>query len=112
MGIRASCSTVHVAHAHGGRGTRWADSPDSIQDMKKKVPETMAACFELIESEYLKGPWVMGDSYTICDPYLYTVTRWLKSDGVDYTQFPKVAAHVDRIVARPLAKQAFDDHFA
>ena len=42
------CSMVHVAHAHGGRGYRWADRPESHADMKAKVPETMAACFELI----------------------------------------------------------------
>jgi glutathione S-transferase len=106
------CSTVHVAHAHGSRGTRWADSPDSLADMKRKVPETISACFDLIENEYLRGPWVMGTDYTICDPYLYTVTRWLKSDSVDYTQYPKVAAHYAAIEQRPLARQAIDEHFA
>ena len=45
------CSTVHVAHAHGGRGHRWADDQSSFADMKRKVPETVRACFELIESE-------------------------------------------------------------
>jgi glutathione S-transferase len=77
------CSTVHVAHAHGGRGYRWADSPDSLADMKGKVPQNMAACFELIENEYFTGPWVMGEQFTICDPYLYTITRWLAVDDVD-----------------------------
>ena len=24
----------------------------------------------------LKGPWVMGETYTICDPYLFTVAEW------------------------------------
>ena len=105
------CSTVHVAHAHGGRGTRWANSPDAINDMKSKVPETVTACYALIENEYLTGPWVMGGAFTICDPYLYTVTRWLERDGVDYRQFPKVAAHFDAINNRPLASQAIEAHF-
>ena len=62
------CSTVHVAHAHGGRGARWADNQSSYDDMRAKVPQTMGACFELIENEYFKGPWVMGEQFTVCDP--------------------------------------------
>ncbi|MFT5173882.1 MAG: glutathione S-transferase [Gammaproteobacteria bacterium] len=106
------CSTVHVAHAHGGRGQRWADTPASHQDMKRKVPETVAACFELIENEYFVGPWVMGESYTVCDPYLYTISRWLEGDGIALAQFPKVAQHFERITQRPLVKRAIDAHFA
>ncbi len=38
------CSTLHVAHAHGRRGARWADEPSSIADMQRKVPQTVGAC--------------------------------------------------------------------
>ncbi|MCP5152563.1 MAG: glutathione S-transferase family protein [Ectothiorhodospiraceae bacterium] len=106
------CSTVHVAHAHGSRGARWVDSQAALDDMKRKVPQTMTDCFTLIESEYLRGPWVMGEQYTICDPYLYTITRWLERDGVDRARFPKVAAHHDRIEARPAVARALAEHFA
>jgi glutathione S-transferase len=59
------CSTVHVAHAHRMRGTRWADDQDSFDDMKRKVPQTVTACYHLIESRMLKGPWVLGEAYTV-----------------------------------------------
>ena len=95
------CSTVHVAHAHRMRGTRWVDDPAAIEAMKRKVPETVAACFELIESKMLQGPWVMGDSYTICDPYLFTLAQWMEGDSVDPARFPKVKAHRDRMAERP-----------
>jgi glutathione S-transferase len=95
------CSTVHVAHAHRMRGHRWVDDPAAMEAMKRKVPETVAACFELIESKMLQGPWVMGEAYTICDPYLFTLALWMKSDGVDPARFPKVKAHRDRMAERP-----------
>jgi len=95
------CSTVHVAHAHKGRGYRWAAEETSFADMKRKVPETMATCFALIERDILKGPWVMGEQYTICDPYLYTIAGWLEGDGVDLAKLPKVAAHRRRMEERP-----------
>ena len=55
------------------RGYRWAVEESSFADMKRKVPETMAASFALIERDMLKGPWVMGEQYTVCDPYLFTI---------------------------------------
>src|SRR5438046_3026042 len=65
------CSTVHVAHAQRVRGYRWVDADDTaaIAAMQKKVPQSVAECFDLIEREMLIGPWVMGSSYSVCDPY-------------------------------------------
>lgn len=100
------CSTVHVAHAHRMRGYRWADEPEAIAAMKKKVPETVGACFDLIERQMLRGPWVMGDSYTIADPYLFTIAQWLEGDGVDVEHFPGVMDHRARMAERPNVKKA------
>ena len=100
------CSTVHVAHAHRVRGYRWTDDGPAMETMKKKVPQNVGECFELIEREYFKGPWVMGESYTICDPYLYTVATWLESDGVDPARFPKVLGHRNRMAGRVAVKKA------
>jgi glutathione S-transferase len=100
------CATVHVAHAHRRRGYRWADSPASFEDMKRKVPETVGGCFDLIERKMFKGPWVMGEAYSICDPYLFTIAEWLESDGVDPTRFPKVHDHRRRMAERPAVKRA------
>jgi glutathione S-transferase len=100
------CSTLHVAHAHRMRGHRWADDPAAIAAMQRKVPESVAACYELIERHMLKGPWVMGERYTICDPYLFTLAQWLEDDGVDPGRFPGVIAHRERVAARPAVQQA------
>jgi glutathione S-transferase len=100
------CATVHVAHAHGRRGSRWADDPAAIEAMQRKVPATMTECFELIEQKLLQGPWVMGDEYTICDPYLFTIASWLEGDGVDTGRMPRVLAHRRRMLARPAVQKA------
>lgn len=106
------CSTVHVAHAHRVRGTRWADDAAAIEAMKKKVPQSVGDCFELIEREMFKGPWVMGNTYTICDMYLFTLAQWLESDGVDPARFPKVADHRQRMSADPIVIKTIAAEFA
>ena len=104
------CATVHVAHAHGRRGYRWADQQSSFDDMKRKVPETMAACFDLIEREMFEGPWVAGSQFSIADPYLYTVATWLEGDGVDAKRFPKVFDHRKRMADRPAVQRVIPLH--
>jgi glutathione S-transferase len=99
------CSTVHVAHAHKMRGARWATEESSFADMKRKVPQTVGASFALIERDMLKGPWVMGEQYTICDPYLFTVAGWLEGDSVDLSTLPKVADHRKRMSERPAVRK-------
>ena len=104
------CSTVHVAHAHGRRASRWADEPEAIAAMQKKMPQNMAECFELIEHQMFRGPWVMGEHYGLCDPYLFTIAGWLERDQVDIARFPKGAAHRERMRALHAVQKVMLDH--
>jgi glutathione S-transferase len=100
------CSTLHVAHAHRMRGNRWADDPAAIAAMQRKVPESVTSCYQLIEGKMLKQPWVMGETYTICDPYLFTMAQWLEQDGVDPSRFPNVIDHRRRMSERSEVRKA------
>ncbi len=106
------CSTVHVAHAHRMRGYRWADDPAAIAEMQRKVPQSVGACYELIERHMLVSPWVMGDTYTICDPYLFTLAQWMEDDGVEPARFPKISDHRRRMSERPAVRKAIAMEFA
>ena len=106
------CSTVHVAHAHKHRGYRWADDPAALAEMTRKVPETEAACFQLIEDELFKGPWVMGEAYSVCDGYLFTLAGWLEGDGVDLRRFPRVHEHSERMRERAAVRKVLAEEAA
>jgi len=106
------CSSVHVAHAHKGRGYRWATDEASFADMKRMIPKSVGASFALIERDMLKGPWVMGEQYTICDPYLYTLAGWLEGDSVDLSTLPRVMAHRQRMSERPAVKKVLAEEQA
>ena len=100
-------STVHVAHAHRPRASRWADEPEAQAAMQRKVPANMREGFAFIEQHYLgEGPWALGAQYSVADGYLFTVAGWLASDGVDIAEFPRVAAHHQRMAARPAVQRA------
>ncbi len=104
------CATVHVNHAHRVRGERWSDDPVVIDQLKLKVAKNMADSFAYIERDYLHGPWVLGDHMCTSDMYLFTIARWLEGDGVDVKQFPKVAAHMQRMEAIPAVSRVLALH--
>jgi glutathione S-transferase len=108
------CSTLHIAHAHRMRGSRWVDADDaaSIAAMQRQVPQSVTACFEQVEHDMLKGPWVMGERYTICDPYLFTLAQWLEADGVDPTRIPRVIDHRRRVAERAAVRKAIAEELA
>lgn len=94
-------STVHVAHAHRYRGNRWSDDPAAIEAMKAYVPTAMTAALGLIETHFLQGPFVMGESYSVADAYLFTMAQWIEGDGVDPAAVPRILAHRAMMAVRP-----------
>jgi glutathione S-transferase len=108
------CSHLHVAHAHRMRGYRWVDPEDkhAIAALQRKVPQSVGDSFAMVEREMLKGPWVMGERYTICDPYLFTLAQWLEADGVDPVTIPRVIDHRRRMSERTTVKTAIAQELA
>jgi glutathione S-transferase len=54
----------------------------------------------------------MGDTYTICDPYLFTVAQWLEGDGVDVSVLPGVIDHRSRMAERPAVRKVMAEQQA
>jgi glutathione S-transferase len=50
----------------------------------------------------------MGEHYTVADPYLFTLGRWLKSDSVDIETFPRVYDHHRRMAERPNVRKTLE----
>lgn len=103
------CSTVHVAHAHRMRGYRWVDDPVAIAAMQRKVPQSVYEAFALIERSMFVGPWAMGDVYTLCDAYLFTIAQWWEADGVDPARLPNLREHRARMAERPAVRAALTE---
>jgi len=80
-----------------GKITRLAHDLDALAFPEDEIE---------IEREMLQGPYVLGERYTISDPYLYTLAQWMGADGLDRKRFPKVQAHFERVGARPAVKKA------
>ena len=103
-------STFHVNHAHKLRGARWSDDPAAHASMAAKVPQTMAECCAYIDSNFDADDEWVAFTYSIADAHLFAICRWLEGDGVDITKYPSLAAHFDRMHARPAVQRALAHH--
>lgn len=76
--------------------------------MKAKVPANMTECFQLIERDFFVGPFAMGETFTVVDAYLFTISNWLEADGVDTSQFPRILTHRALMLERPSVQRAIE----
>lgn len=61
---------------------------------------------DLLETKLLKGPWAMGEAYTVADGYVSVFTRWGRQAGLlDKGRFPRLNDHLDRVQQRPAVQR-------
>ena len=62
-----------------------------------------------IENFLLKDKtYLLGNSFTIADCYLYIILSWTKGLGIDIRNFPKTNSYFEKIVSLPSVKSAYD----
>lgn len=59
-----------------------------------------------VDQQLAGRDWLMGDTFTVADTYLFTVAGWGKYVGVDIAQLPTLSAYMARVAARPAVQAA------
>jgi glutathione S-transferase len=75
-------STLHVVFSDKAHAARWADDPDANRAMQAKVPANIAEAAQFADEHLLQGPWVLGEAYSFCDPYVFLVHRRMAASGI------------------------------
>jgi len=81
-------------------GYRWADLETSYDDMRAKVPQTMAESCAYVE-DLIIGPYIFGAQFTPADAHLFAITQWFAGDAVEIQNYPKLAQLQQSVAARP-----------
>lgn len=80
--------------------------PSMPDEAKKVYRDRIANRFAFVNGELEGKQYLMGDTFTVADAYLYTVTRWAKPMQIDLAPYPHLAAHQERVQARPAVQEA------
>jgi glutathione S-transferase len=59
-----------------------------------------------VDSQLAGREWLMGDTFTVADTYLFTVANWGRLVRVDIAPLPTLSAYMARVAARPAVQAA------
>lgn len=80
--------------------------PDTPAETKKIVVDNLGKRFDWLSGHLGGKKYLMGDSFTVADAYLFTVLRWSPLVHLDLSRWPVLAAYVARVGERPKVKEA------
>ena len=98
--LNYTASELHKAFGPFFSGT--ADEAD-----KQAAGKAVARKFDYLNDILSDGrTYLLGDSFSVADAYLFVVANWSNFTGIDLKKWPAVAAFVERVAARPAAQAA------
>ena len=81
-------------------------NPATPQEVKDAAKERLAGRLKWVDGELAGKQYLMGDSFSVPDAYLFTVTNWAKAVGLDLSKFANLQAFMARMAARPAVQEA------
>jgi glutathione S-transferase len=84
---------------HKGFGPLW--NPAASIEAKEGAHDLLARKFDYAEQALGAGPFAMGDTLTIADPYLFVMLSWTGMHGIDLGRWPGLVAFTERMRQRP-----------
>ncbi|HSN32244.1 MAG TPA: glutathione transferase GstA [Ideonella sp.] len=77
--------------------------PEEYKAMQRK---RLKDRYTWVDGQLAGRAYLMGDTFTVADGYLYTVTNWAQHVGVDLAGLANLAAYMKRVGERPAVQQA------
>jgi glutathione S-transferase len=81
-------------------------NPAVPEEYKTILKDKLATRFETINAHLSKHAFLLGESFTAPDAYLYTVLNWAKYFAIDLAKWPAIKSFMERVGARPSAQAA------
>lgn len=75
-------------------------------DVKERGHELLTRRLGYVETQLANKPYLMGDSFTVADAYMFAVGRWSDRVGFDLSGFPRLREYLARTAARPAVHAA------
>lgn len=84
---------------HKGFGPLF--NPKTPEEMKATIKARLVKRFAFAAAALESRDYLLGDTFTVADAYLFIMLRWTHSFGIDLTPWPVLQAYFERLAARP-----------
>jgi glutathione S-transferase len=82
-------------------------TPNASQAAKAEAEAELPQTLDYIAKRLGKNQFLVGDSFTVADAYLFVMLTWAAYVGADLKRWPTLAAYYQRIMSRPTVAKAF-----
>jgi glutathione S-transferase len=76
-------------------------NPKAPDEYKTIARDSLATRYRILDERLAKSAYLMGDTFTVADGYLFTMLGWAPHAGVNLSGFPALNAYRARIAERP-----------
>jgi glutathione S-transferase len=84
-------------------------NPASSADMKEASLTNLGKKFDWLSSFLGKKPYLLGNTFTVADAYLFTVLNWTGHVKIDLGKWPVLAEFKSRVAGRPKVIEAMKE---
>ena len=84
-------------------------NPKVPEETKTIFKERLSGRIKIVAKALAGNDYLMGETFTVADAYLFTVLRWSPRMNVDLTPWPVLQAYMERISMRPAVKAAMTE---
>ena len=81
-------------------------TPGMPEEAKTMTKTRLLSRLQWVDGELANKLFLMGDTFTVADGYLFTIANWTKHVGIDISCFANLVAFVTRVGARPAVQDA------
>ena len=81
-------------------------TPGMPEEAKTITKTRLNSRLQWVDGELGKAPFLMGDTFTVADGYLFVVAGWCKHVGIDISAWANLGAFMARVGARPAVQAA------
>ena len=81
-------------------------NPAMPEEAKALARTRLVQRFTWVNSQLEGRQYLMGDTFTVADAYLFTVSNWTAHVGVDIKGLAALGAYMGRVAARPAVQAA------
>lgn len=81
-------------------------NPATPEEFKAITKAKLLGRLKWVDGELAGKKYLMGDAFSVADPYLFTVTNWAPRVGLDMSVFPNITAFREHMAVRPAVQAA------
>jgi glutathione S-transferase len=81
-------------------------NPAVPEDYKTIAKAKLTDRYRWLDTQLEGKSFLMGETFSVADAYLFTVTNWAKHVGIDLSALKNVSAFMARVAARPAVQEA------